>query len=48
MTIFLVFLALFVFAGVASALGWTPDTRDRNFTIGAMLNNRPLGGHRGG
>jgi len=48
MTIFFVFMALFVFAGVASAMGWTPDSRDPRFTVGSLLDSRPAGNHRGG
>lgn len=49
MTALIIFLAIFVLAGLASALGWTPDSRDPRFTVGRLLDSpRPAGSHRGG
>jgi hypothetical protein len=33
----LIIFAVLILAGIASAAGWTPDTRDPDYSVGRML-----------
>jgi hypothetical protein len=39
MTALVVFLALTSLVGLAVTLGWTPDSRDREWSVGRLLDD---------
>jgi uncharacterized membrane protein len=44
----LIVLALLVIVAAVSILGWTPDSRDTQYSVGRMLDWKPEPRHRGG
>jgi hypothetical protein len=44
----LIFLAALVVLSLASLAGWIPDSRDTRYSLGHVLDWRPVPKHRGG